>query len=370
MRIGIDGRLWSQSGVGRYTRNLVKELQLLPQAHDFFLFIREEDKKNVDAFVKKKNWHVITCSIRWHTLKEQVSFPHILKKYHLDLVHFPYFSVPIFYSGAFIVTIHDLILHHFPTGQATTLPLPVYRLKHRAYKFILGKAAARAKHIIAVSEATKQEIIDHLYIPPEKITVTYEGVDKAVFQKNQPLPSILQGSQYFLYVGNAYPHKNLAVLLDAFIALNNPTIKLVFVGKEDYFYKRLKGKFSVKKHHEQIVFLHMISDEQLGTVYQHAIALVMPSVMEGFGLTTLEAMANTCLVIASEIPSLVEVCSDAAIYFDPKDSQSLQKAMQAVLQFPEKKKEKYIQKGLQHIQHFSWKSMAERTLALYEKTIV
>lgn len=370
MRIGIDGRLWSQSGVGRYTRNLIKELQELSYDHEFFLFVREEDKKDVDALIKKKNWHIISCSIRWHTLKEQLLLPKLLKKYHLDLVHFPYFSVPILYRGAFIVTIHDLILHHFPTGQATTLPVLLYRTKHLAYKFILWKAAARAKHIIAVSKATKQEIVDHLHMTPEKITVTYEGVDKAIADKNQPVPHVLQGSQYFLYVGNAYPHKNLSVLLDAFVVLDNPKFKLVLVGKKDYFYQKLKEKGIVKTHTEQIVFLHTITDEQLGALYHHAVALVIPSVMEGFGLTTLEAMANRCLVLASEIPSLVEVCSDAAVYFDPSSSQSLQEAMQTVLHLPLEKKEKYVQKGLQQIQRFSWKDMAKRTLALYEKSTI
>ena len=116
-------------------------------------------------------------------------------------------------------------------------------------------------------------------------------------------------------MGNVYPHKNAEALIEAFEKIKESDVGLVFVGKEDYFYERLKQKV---KSNKNIQFLDYVSDEELAWLYQNAVATVCPAFMEGFGLPALEAMANKCLVIASDIPALHEVCEDSAIYFDPK----------------------------------------------------
>jgi len=130
MRIGIDARLWNESGVGRYIRNLVKQLQILDKTNSYVLFVRSEDAdriKNHELKTKDDNWKFVITDIQWHTIEEQLLFPKILNKENLDLVHFPYFSVPIFYNKPYIVTIHDLILHNFPTGKASTMPAPNHK---------------------------------------------------------------------------------------------------------------------------------------------------------------------------------------------------------------------------------------------------
>src|SRR3989344_7264399 len=117
MKIGIDVRLWNETGVGRYTRNLIKELQKLDQKNEYVLFVLEKDVSSIRYFVSNKNWKITIANIRWHSVDEQIKFSQILSNEKLDLVHFPYFSVPVFYSGKFVVTIHDLIINHFSTGE-------------------------------------------------------------------------------------------------------------------------------------------------------------------------------------------------------------------------------------------------------------
>ncbi|MDE2588848.1 MAG: glycosyltransferase family 4 protein [Patescibacteria group bacterium] len=367
-RIGIDARLWHETGVGRYIRNLVSNLEKLDTKNEYFLFFRKSEFESVEF--GSKNFHKRLADISWHTIAEQAKMPAILKTESLDLVHFPYFSVPALYTGSYVVTVHDLILHHFPTGKASTKSPLVYWTKYLGYKLALSRGIKNAKKVITVSEATKEELVDHFHLQEGKITVTREGIDDKVLAK-KPL-KFHTTNKYFLYVGNAYPHKNLERLLLAFDKLRRTTVDpvhLVFVGKEDYFYKRLKQKVHAKGLSSSVIFYENISDTDLSLLYQHAIALVMPSLMEGFGLPALEALANNCLVVASDIPALHEVCRDAALYFDPKDVEDIYKMLHAVMHSSASfiKSKQAIGKKL--IKNFSWAEMAKQTLAVYESCI-
>ena len=395
MRIGIDVRLWNESGVGRYTRNLVKNLQILDKKNEYVLFGLNKDIQEIlnQAFgseaqarrVQNDNFRIVKANVRWHTLEEQLRLPAILNKERLDLVHFPYFSVPIFYNKPFVVTIHDLILHNFPTGLASTLPLALYQLKLFGYKFVISQAARRAEKIITVSDATKKEIVDHLGVNKDKVVVIYEGVETSSKFKVQSSKLQLKVKNYFLYVGNAYPHKNLDRLIEAFdlfchpeasaegshgillrqLADQNDT-KLVLVGKEDYFYRKLKEKVKRMGLSDSIIFYGEATDEELLSLYKKALALVMPSLMEGFGLPALEAMANKCLVLASDIPSLREVCGSSAIYFNPYDIDDMVEKMKIVLLNDLNHFTKNINRGLERAKMFSWEKMARETLRVYE----
>lgn len=369
MKIGIDCRLWNESGVGRYTRNLVKELQILDKNNSYSLFVLSKDKLKILNQVKNDNFRIVKADIRWHTIEEQIKFPQILNKENLDLMHFPYFSVPIFYNKSYVVTIHDLIIHHFPTGQASTLGLPLYNLKLLGYKFIITSVAKKAKKIITVSNATKKEIIDHLGVNSNKITVTYEGVSLVSPKEILTRRYTLYAKRYFLYVGNAYPHKNLERLLEAFMLLRQNDIKLVLVGKEDFFYKRLKEKVKNMGLEKSIEFLGEVSDQNLTNLYRNAKALIVPSLMEGFGLPALEAMANKCLVLASDVPSLREICKDTAIYFDPYNPKNIEEKMKDVCFNNLNHFSNNIEKGFERAKLFSWQKMAKETLRLYESCV-
>lgn len=369
MKIGIDCRLWDETGVGRYTRNLVKELSLIDEENEYVLFILPQDREAISQITNSSphdevgKWKIVEANVRWHTIAEQFDFPKVLYKENLDLVHFPYFSVPLLYNRPFVVTIHDLIINHFPTGQASTLPYPLYWLKLQGYKFVISQAAQKAQKVIAVSNATKKEIVNHLHTDPHRIVVTYEGIDEALRVSNYKYTGIPSLKHYFLYVGNAYPHKNLGKLIAAFelAKKQDPQIKLVLVGKNDFFYDRLQREMV----DENIIFFGEANDEALSSLYQHALALVAPSLMEGFGLPPLEAMANNCLVLTSRIPVFQEICNNAAIYFDPLDISDMSEKMLSVLTIEKKQKEVFKKRGQERVDLFSWKKMAEETLKIY-----
>jgi glycosyltransferase involved in cell wall biosynthesis len=369
MKIGIDCRLWNETGIGRYTRNLVLNLQRIDKNNKYVLFVLSKDKEEIKSTLKDNEFKLVDANIKWHTLDEQINFPQLINQENLDLMHFPYFSVPIFYNRPFVVTVHDLIMNHFSTGHASTLSLPIYNLKLLAYKFVLNQSAKNAKRIIAVSNATRDEIVDHLKIKIEKITVTCEGIDDKILNFSKPSSSEIKNKlkNYFLYVGNVFPHKNIDRLLKAFKMLDED-INLVLVGKEDFFYKKLKEKVKNMNLDNKIFFCGKVTDIELGYLYKNSLGLIMPSLMEGFGLPALEAMANNCLVLASEIPSLKEICEDVAIYFDPYSVNSIMEKIKEVSNDPSKftvNKEK----GLQRVKKFSWTKMAEETLSVYESCI-
>jgi len=366
MKIGIDARFWHETGVGRYIRNLVLELQRLDSDHEFVLFVKEQSKSEIQKIVHSKKFTIVPTNIHWHSLEEQIMFSNVLKKEKLDLMHFPYFSVPIFYSGRFIVTIHDLIIHHFATGEATTLPFPLYRMKVEAYKYVISTASKKAAKIIAVSEATKNEVMDHLHVQADKVVVTYEGVDHALATSQSRLET--NYGKYFLHVGNVYPHKNAQRLVNAFEFIHEKDVKLIFVGKKDYFMNKLE-KYVVAKNISNVEFVGFVSDAELGMLYKNALATVVPSLMEGFGLPVLEVLANKSLVLASDIPSLKEVGKDALLYVDAFNITSLSAKMQHIVNADSKEFENLKLRGLQIVKQYSWREMTEATVRVYDSCL-
>jgi glycosyltransferase involved in cell wall biosynthesis len=367
MTIGIDCRLWEQTGVGRYVKNLVLNLIEIDKKNSYVLFVRTADSRiirnQINLKFKISNFKIVATDIPWHSAKEQISFPRILEKEKLDLMHFTYFSIPVFYNKPFVVTIHDLIINHYSTGKASTKAFPIYLLKREAYKKIIKNSAQRAKKIIAVSSATKEEIIDHLGVNPSKISVIYEGVDD--FDKGSK-PSRVK-SPFILYVGNFYPHKNVEKAVEAFAQAKIPkSSKFILVGKEDYFRQRIIDKVKKLGIGSRVEFTGQISDEDLGNYYKKATATIAPSLMEGFGLPALEAMRSECLVICSDIPSLREVCRDAAIYFNPEDLQEVKDSIEK--SFTDDNSS-LIEKGKKRALEFSWKKMAQEVLKIYESSI-
>lgn len=367
MKIGIDCRLWNQTGVGRYIRNLVYGIERTEYKHTYVLYFLQKDYNTVhfkNPLIEKR-----VADIRWHSLEEQMKFPKLLEKDQLDLMHFTYYSVPVLYGRPFVLTLHDVIISHFDTGQASTLSYPVYKAKRAAYSFVLSKATKHAKKIIVPLEATKKEVVKLYPETGNKIVVTPEGFDLRLIHKSK-ISSHVQDvldSKYFLYVGNAYPHKNLSSLMQAFSSFRSQDTsdtKLVLVGKDDYFYKKLRTQFS-----KDIIHLTNVSDYELGQLYRRAQALTLPSLMEGFGLPALEALSVGCLVAVSDIPAFREVCGTSAIFFNPHDVSKIQEMFNNILTMSENKKEVYITKGKNQAKKFSWDIMVQQTREVYESSI-
>ena len=362
MKIGIDARLYGTKhrGLGRYVQKLVDGVVKADTKNQYVLFFT---KDNIKEF-KTQNSKVKTVEVnaRWYSLKEQSVVPKIIKKEKLDLMHFPHFNVPFSFNDRYIVTIHDLIIDHFPDSRATNLPKWQYKIKLSAYKKILSHAVKKAEKIIVPSKFVKTDLMSLYQVSEEKIEVTYEGyfleddhesVDIKRFQINKP---------YLLYVGAAYPHKNLERLINVFNTINkSDKYQLVFVGKVDKFYQKLKDAVKNK----DIIFTGFVSEGELKSLYQNALINVFPSLYEGFGLPPIEAQAHRLPVVSSNRSSMPEVLSDSVIYFNPEDESDMVNKITKVLN-NDKIRQDLIKKGLENIKKFSWDKMVDETIKLYK----
>jgi len=372
MRIGIDARFFGPKGkgLGRYTQKLVENLEKIDRDNQYVIFLRRENWEDYQP--SAPNFKKVLADYKWYGLAEQILMPIVIRRARVNLMHFPHFNVPIFYFGKFVVTIHDLILRRFPTRRASTKNFFVYWLKNLGYRFVIWLAVKRAKKVIAVSEYVKEDIKKVFSLPELKINVTYEGVNELVGnpENAEAVLTKYQIRQPFaLYVGNAYPHKNLERLIESFLSLSDSDkkpLQLVLVGEMDYFYQRLKQFVENKliAARNLIVFADYVKDMDLAAFYQKASVYVFPSLCEGFGLPPLEAMAKGVPVACSNASCLPEILGDAAAYFDPLNVSDMAEKISQVVH-DEVLRWVLISRGLERVKKYSWRKMAEETLDLY-----
>jgi glycosyltransferase involved in cell wall biosynthesis len=374
-RIGVDARFYGPvgKGLGRYTKEIVDNILRMDSENNYVIFLSPE---NYDLFsTEKENVKKVLVKSRWYSWSEQIIFPWQIRKEKLDLMHFTHFNAPILSAVKFIVTIHDLILTKFPIQRASLLPPLYYKIKYLAYKFVISMAVSRSKKIIAVSEFTKKDIEKKFKVKKDKIRVIYEGVSDLVLNEEEDRESdkkVLKkynigDTRYLLYVGNAYPHKNLESLLDIFkkIKKDFPSLLLVLVGKEDYFYKRIKKHAkSLDLSNEDVIFADYVSDKDLASLYRNALAYVFTSLYEGFGLPPLEAMAYNCPVVSSNQASLPEVLGEAALYFDPYNNIDVYEKLNKIIKNKHLRRE-LVEKGKTQITDYHWFASAHSTYKLY-----
>ncbi len=379
-RIGIDARFYGPvgKGLGRYTQEIVDNILKIDKENDYVIFLRKE---NFDELLVDKNSNVkkVLTDLRWYSWKEQILMPYYIWKEKLDLVHFPHFNVPLFVPTKFIVTIHDLILTKFKTIRASTKHPLIYNIKNWAYRLVIKRALTKSIKILTVSNFTKNDIIEKFKISSEKIKVIYEGVANlskgrdslfvAKLKEDEVLREYNIANPFLLYVGNAYPHKNLEFLIKCFLKVykNNNDLRLVLVGKEDYFYKKIKefrDNFLGPELEDIVIFTAYVPDEKLEILYQEAKLYVFPSLYEGFGLPPLEAMARSCPVLSSNTSSMPEILGEAALYFNPKDESDFLSQLDKILNNNDIR-DKMIELGKEQSKKYSWWDCAFNTWKNY-----
>lgn len=174
MKIAIDARLYGpkDTGIGRYTQKLVENLCQIDSTSSYFVLLRQSDYESLSF---PKNWTKVLADFKHYTFEEQFKMPLLLMSLNADLVHLPHFNIPILYFGKYVVTIHDLIMHKFTDGTATTRKFPIYQIWRLGYHIAFAKAVYGSKKIIVPSNAVKDEIVNYYKINPKKVEVTYEG---------------------------------------------------------------------------------------------------------------------------------------------------------------------------------------------------
>jgi len=311
VRIGIDCRKIFDFGIGTYVRGLVRGLAEIEAAEDYVLFA---PSRAIDALPPR--FERIAVDIPSYTIRELFAF----RSHRLDLFHAPDINVP-FVDCPTAVTIHDLIRLHYPPRNPIA----------RAYvRFMTKRALRNSAVVLTVSETSRRQI------DAPNVVVTPNGIDARFFE-----PHDTPRGDYFLFAGNDKPHKNVARLVEAARGL-----PLVLAG----------GDFPGGR--------GFVSDDALLALYRGALALVLPSLEEGFGLPAAEAMACGTPVIVSNTPALVELTGDAALHVDPQSIDSIREAMLRVRD-DAALRESLSAKGRERARMFTWRRCAELTREAY-----
>ena len=265
-----------------------------------------------------------------------------------------------------IVTVHDLVRLAFPYTRERTIGALGLVLDRRGIR--------RAAHVISVSGATKRDLMHHLGIPEERITVIHNGIDHSVFKPRREKFQSDNFRPYVLYVGSERPRKNLSALLRAFALLKGQgppfssltLLKVGTPGRAAAFRVATLDEVRRLGIERQIRFVDHVSDEELAIAYSNAVALVYPSLYEGFGLPIVEAMACGCPVITSNVSSMPEVAGSAALLVDPENTTELAEALRSVI-LNQDLSASLRAKGLRRATHFSWDKTAAATFAVYQR---
>jgi len=375
VKIGIDARFWgpTKTGIGRYVFELVTHLERIDKENEYVIFLQKEDFENVEF--ESPRFKKVLADFPIYSLSEQIKFPLVLRRERLDLLHVPHFNAPVFYLGDFVVTIHDLIKHKFKSRSTTTRNPIRFWLSQFVYYLVFSSAINRSKKIITPSAWVKKEVQIKFHQDDKKIVVTYEAPAenlKKIAQLNwssQKVASVLKNYRlakpYLLYVGNLYPHKNIDKLIEALEQI--PSAKLVIVTARNVFLKKAKKRFGEYKAFNRVKFLGFIPDADLPAIYKGAEVFVFPSLSEGFGLPGIEAMAFGTPVAAADNTALPEVYDEAAIYFDPNDSDDIAQRINQVLTDKDLA-ESLSSRGQAWARTFSWTKTARATLDIYNES--
>lgn len=382
MKIGIDCRMYGlkHAGIGRYVENLVRNLLSQDKENYYTLVFRPNQKQEVQSFNSKLK--IIEADFPHYSFKEQFLLPLPLIKLKLDLVHFPHFNVPVFYPGKYVVTIHDLIKHYSRGGKTTTRAPFLYWLKYLGYQIVFWNAVKRAKKILVPSLFIKDELIHRYRLASDKVKVVYEGADRKFKVQSSKLKATVKSLKllekykikkpFIVYTGSLYPHKNIERLAQSIKQLNVSRIpcplSLVVVCARSVFLERLERKVKGLCAEKFINLVGFVPDEELIQIYREAEALVQPSLMEGFDLTVVEAMATGLPVVVSDIPVHREICGQAALYFDPKNIEAMVEKIKLVLE-SQSLRDKLQKQGLGQVRKYDWKKTARQTLKVYYSVV-
>lgn len=360
-KIAIDARELRTS-TGRYIERLLHYLQQIDNEHDYFVLLKPADMDGWQP--TNPRFHKIACPYKEFTFAEQLGFAWQLYRLNVDLMHFAVTHQPVLYLKKSVTTMHDLTTLRFRNPAKNPI---VFWLKLQAFKPVVWYAAHKSKQVIVPTKFVAEDVAHYTHIQPDKITVTLESADK-IGEAPTPVPSVV-GKRYIMYVGRPLPHKNLWRLVEAFRKLqgSHPDLQLVLAGK--FYGNYVQTAERIKNEHiTNIIFTDFVSEAELRWLYEHAAAYIFPSLSEGFGLPGLEAMHYNVPVISSNATCLPEVYGDAALYFDPQSVDDMADKIGQVITDGQLAKE-LATKGLIRVHNFSWKRMAEQTLAVYQKAL-
>ena len=372
MRIAINTRFLLSGkleGIGMYTQEIFKRVvQQMPEHEFYFLF----DRPFSDEFIFAKNVIPLVVSpparhpFLWYWWFEK-SIPKILKKHKIDLFISPDGYCSLNTTIPQILTIHDLGFEHFP--------MHVPFLVRKYYQYFTPKYCKKAAKILAVSQFTKNDIVEKYGIAASKIDVVYNGF----MNSKQPIVSSMQteihaafsllNTKYFIFIGAVHPRKNVLNLLKAFEVFkskNNTTHQLIIIGRNAWMNAELKNYLTEMQFKKDVIWLENCERNKLLEILQNAIAFVYPSLFEGFGIPIIEAMSIGVPVITSNTSAMTEIAGNAALLVNPTNTNEIADAMQLIIT-DEVLRIGLIEKGRANAVRFSWQQSAEKVMEIIQQ---
>ena len=350
-----------RTSTGRYVERLLHYLQEIDRDNDYTILLRPEDIASWTP--TNPRFRALPCPYKDYTFAEQIGLLQQLNDLKPDLVHFSMTQQPVLYQGPVVTTMQDLTIVRFKNPARNPI---VYWTKQQVFKWVNHRVAHKSRHIITPTEFVRHDVASYCHVSLDKITATLEAADE--LPPSEPINE-LKNKQFIMYVGQPTPHKNLARLIDAFVILrkSHPDLHLVLAGKINHNYQQHQERVE-REGIKNVIFTGFISDEQLRWLYEHTLVYCFPSLSEGFGLPGLEAMRHGAVVASSNATCLPEVYGDAAHYFDPLDTTDMVRAIDDLLSDKALRKT-YLERGQNQYKKFSWRRMAEQTLAVYRNVL-
>ena len=369
MRIAIDAHSVGArlGGNETYAINLIEALAEIDQTNLYTLYVTKRDA--IERFANRwPNFTVKQTLPHTPLVRIPLTLSRELRRNPVDVLHVQYTAPPLT-PCPIVTTIHDLAFEH--------LPETFNRRSWMQLRLTVRRTARKAAQIITVSEYSRQDISDRYRIPSERITVTPEAASEKFFQvtDGNELKTVRENygieRDYIFSLCSIQPRKNLIRLIEAYSLLRKSLAdvklpQLVLAGQRGWLDNETFRAAQRESVAGDIVFTGYVADEHLNALYSGARCFVYPSYFEGFGLPILEAMKCGTPVVAGNRTSIPEVAGEAALLFDPFDTNSLVAALQCLLSDPEYRAS-LSTKGLQRASAFSWKTTARLTLKVYER---
>lgn len=385
MVIGFDGsRAFTdkRTGTENYSFQLLKNLAKIDKKNKYIVYLRTQDLA-LQGWPKNFQFKIIN----WPRLWTQGGLALQTFKDKLDVLFVPSHTLPLIKRPGLktVVTVHDLGSEYLPG---------MHQLKQRLYLSLMQRYQLKtASKIIAVSKATKEDLVKRIGLDQKKIEVVYEGYDNSLYKsvKNDLLISTLKyyellTNNYYLFVGTVQPRKNLERVILAYsqaindyrltinekdkkknlksLIINHKSPDLVIAGSKGWLSDEIYALPKKLGIEDRVKFLGYVPDKDLPALYSGAIAFVYPSLFEGFGLPILEAQACGCPVITSDISSMPEVSGDGALLVDPYSVEEIAEVMVRVKS--QESRVKIMKAGLENVKRFSWEKCAREVLHILE----
>src|SRR5262245_30494663 len=373
MRIGIDAHAIGarQGGNETYISNLIKSLAEIDGENRYTIYLANARAATQwrDEFTNQyRNFSVRLLPPPTPLVRVPVCLAYELFSRPVDVLHVQY-TAPPFCRIPVVATIHDLAFERMPETFT--------RRGSFQLKLTVRRTAKKAARIATVSEYSRRDLLSIYKLPPEKVVVTYNGVESR-FTPQPASPNEAEeirgrfgiARDYLLAVGSLQPRKNLVRLIRAYAKLRSEredfTRQLVIVGRKLWLAHEIFDEVKRQRWADDVILTGYVADEDLPALYRSARAFVYPSLFEGFGLPPLEAMACGIPVVTSGVSSLPEVTGDAALLIDPNNELALANAMIEIAN-NEPLRAELREKGIAQAKKFTWRDAAEKTLRLYKE---